>query len=390
MIYNFDEIIDRRHTNCYKYDRSLEIFGTEDVLPMWVADMDFRTPDFIFEAIRSRSEHPILGYTMLPENYFTVVADWVYSLHQWKVEENWMGFLPGIVPGLSFAVQSFTAEGDEVIIQPPVYHPFIHVVEKNNRTLVYNPLKELDGRFEMDFEDLERKITPKTKLLILCNPHNPGGRVWSRETLIRLADICAAHNITVISDEIHSDMALRNCKHVPFASVSDKAAEISVTFMAPSKTFNMPALITSYYIAPNAGLRKKFAGFLFKNELTAGNIFAYQATMAVYRHGDEWRRQMLDYVQGNIDYVVDYLKNNIPQIKPMIPEASFLVFLDCKNLGLAPEDVPAFFIKKAGLGLNDGRMFGPGGEQHMRMNVGCPRSIVVNAMENLKKAVGEL
>lgn len=387
MKYNFDEIIDRRHTDCYKYDRLQEVFGTTDVLPMWVADMDFRTPDFIFEAIRKRSEHPVLGYTSLPADYFTVIAQWIEKLHQWKVKEEWLGFLPGIVPGLSFGVQCFTQKGDEVIVQPPVYHPFIHVVEKNDRKLVYNPLKAIGGRYEMDFDDLERKITDKTKLLILCNPHNPGGRVWDRATLERLAEICVKHKITVISDEIHSDMALCDNKHIPFASLSDAAADITVTYMAPSKTFNMPGLITSYYVISNPALRRQLSTFMSKNDVGGGNIFAYQATMAAYRQGDEWRKQMLDYIQGNIDYVMGFLKENIPQIKPMKPEASFLIFLDCTGLGWSDEELPKFFVQNAKLGLNDGRMFGPGGDQHMRMNIGCPRSIVAQAMEQLKKAI---
>ena len=383
MTYNFDEIIDRRNTNCVKHDRCLEVFGTNDLLPMWVADMDFRTPDFVFDAIAKRAEHLVLGYTAPPADYFTVISEWIKKLHNWDVKEEWMGFLPGIVPGLSFAVQAYTEAGDEIIIQPPVYHPFIHCVKKNERNLVYNPLRVLDGHFEMDFDNLEKKITAKTRLFILCNPHNPGGKVWAPETLARLAEICAKHNIMVVSDEIHSDMALPGHRHVPFASVSETARNISVTFMAPSKSFNMPGLITSYYIIPNEDLRRKLKAFLEKNDLMGGNIFAYEATKAVYLHGSEWLRQMLDYVQGNIDYVADFLKKNIPQIKPMIPEASFLLFLDCKELGFEPADLQRFFIEKLKLGLNDGCMFGPGGEYYLRMNLACPRSVVEEAMKRI-------
>jgi len=387
MTYNFDEIIDRRNTGAIKLERCKALYGSDDVLPLWVADMDFRTPDFIFEAIRERCEHPILGYSMPPREFYPSLMNWVKDHHQWELKRAWIGFLPGIVPGLSFAVQSLTVPGDEVIVQPPVYYPFFHVVTNNNRVVINNPLKEIDGRYEMDFEDLESKITAKTKMFILCNPHNPGGRVWKAETLKQLADICAKHNIIVVSDEIHADMVLGNHKHIPFATVSDSAARISLTFMAPSKTFNMPGLISSSYIIPNEELRKQFVDFLEASELTGGNIFAYAATVAAYEKGEEWRTQMLDYVQGNIDYVVDFMKKNIPQIKPMIPEASFLIWLNCQELGMETDELFDFFAKKAGLGLNKGTTFGQGGEYHLRLNVACSRLILKKAMEQLSKAV---
>lgn len=387
---NFDEIIDRRDTNCIKYDRCLEVFGTNDILPMWVADMDFRTPDFIFEAIEERMKHPVLGYTILPKDYFTIISNWLKDMHDWDTKEEWMGFLPGIVPGLSFAIQIFSEIGDEVIIQPPVYHPFIHCIEKNNRKIVFNPLKMVDKHFEMDFDDLEKKITDKTKMLILCNPHNPGGKIWREETLSRLADICAKNNIIVISDEIHADMTLPGYKHTPFAKVSETAKNISITYMAPSKTFNMPGLITSYYIIPNPDLRNRLQAFLDKNELLNGNIFAYEATKAAYLNGKKWLQKMLEYVQGNIDYVVDFFKQNLPQIEPIIPEASFLIFLNCKNLGLTPENLQKLFIQKIKIGMNDGRMFGPGGENYLRINVACPRSTVVEAMNRIKTTIDNL
>jgi cystathionine beta-lyase len=387
MKYNFDEIIDRRNTGAVKVERCKALYGSENVLPLWVADMDFRTPDFIFEAIRKRCEHPILGYSMPPKEFYPSLMNWIKEHHQWEVKRQWVGFLPGIVPGLSFAVQSLTKPGDEVIVQPPVYYPFFHVVENNKRVVINNPVKTLNGKFEMDLEDLERKITPKTKLFILCNPHNPGGRVWDKETLTRLAEICMKHKIIVVSDEIHADMVLKGHKHTPFASVSKAAAQISLTFMAPSKTFNMPGLISSSYIIPNEELRKQFVGFLEASELTGGNIFAYAATVAAYENGEEWRKQMLEYVQGNIDFVVDFLSKNIPQIKPMIPEASFLVWLDCEELGMETDRLFDFFAKKAGLGLNKGTTFGPGGEYHLRLNVASSRLILKKAMKQLSVAV---
>ena len=387
MNYNFDEIIDRRNTGAIKIERCKALYGSEDVLPLWVADMDFRTPDFIFEAIRERCEHPILGYSMPPKEFYPSLINWIQNHHQWEVKRSWIGFLPGIVPGLAFAVQSLTVPGDAVIVQPPVYYPFFHVVKNNNRELINNPLKLVHGKYEMDFEDLESKITPNTKLFILCNPHNPGGRVWSAETLKRLADICVKHDIIVVSDEIHADMVLKGHKHVPFATVSESAAQISLTFMAPSKTFNMPGLISSSYIIPNEVLRHRFVDYMEASEMTGGNIFAYAASVAAYEKGEEWRKQMLEYVQGNIDYVVDFLKTNIPQIKPMYPEASFLVWLNCKELGMETDELFNFFAQKAGLGLNKGTTFGPGGEYHLRLNVACSRMILKQAMEQLAKAV---
>jgi len=387
MNYNFDEIIDRRNTGAIKIERCKALYGSEDVLPLWVADMDFRTPDFIFEAIRERCEHPILGYSMPPKEFYPSLINWIQNHHQWEVKRSWIGFLPGIVPGLAFAVQSLTVPGDAVIVQPPVYYPFFHVVKNNNRELINNPLKLVNGKYEMVFEDLESKITPNTKLFILCNPHNPGGRVWSAETLKQLADICVKHNIIVVSDEIHADMVLKGHKHVPFATVSESAAQISLTFMAPSKTFNMPGLISSSYIIPNEVLRHRFVDYMEASEMTGGNIFAYAASVAAYEKGEEWRKQMLEYVQGNIDYVVDFLKTNIPQIKPMYPEASFLVWLNCKELGMETDELFNFFAQKAGLGLNKGTTFGPGGEYHLRLNVACSRMILKQAMEQLAKAV---
>jgi cystathionine beta-lyase len=387
MTYNFDEIIDRRNTGAIKVERCKALYGSEDVLPLWVADMDFRTPDFIFEAIRERCEHPILGYSMPPKEFYPSLMNWMNDHHQWEVKRPWIGFLPGIVPGLSFAVQSLTLPGDEVIVQPPVYYPFFHVVSNNKRVLVNNPLKNINGKYEMDFMDMESKITSKTKMFILCNPHNPGGRVWSKETLNQLADICAKNNIIVVSDEIHADMVFEGHKHIPFATVSDNAAQISLTFMAPSKTFNMPGLISSSYIIPNEELRNRFVDFMEASELTGGNIFAYAATVAAYNKGEEWRKQMLGYVSDNIDFVVDFLKTNIPQIKPMIPEASFLIWLNCEELGMETDELFDFFAKKAGLGLNKGTTFGLGGEYHLRLNVACSRLILKKAMEQLSAAV---
>ena len=388
MKYDFDEIIDRRNTGAIKVERCKTLFGTEDILPLWVADMDFRTPDFILNAIRERLEHPILGYTMPPKSYYPLTVKWITEHHNWDIKRDWVGFLPGIVPGLAFAVQSLTEVGDEIIVQSPVYYPFFHVIENNHRVMVNNQLKEVDGKYVMDLEDLEQKFTSKTKLFILCNPHNPGGRVWTKEELTQFSAVCEKHNVTIISDEIHADMILPgNTPHTPLATVSEWAEQHTVTFMAPTKVFNMPGLISSTYIIANKELRERFADFLEASEMNAGNIFAYIGAVAAYEHGEEWRLQMLDYVQGNIDYIVDFLKNNVPQVKPMVPEASFLVWLDCETLGMETDELHKFFSLKAGLGLNKGTIFGAGGEYHLRLNVACSRRVLEQAMTQLQEAV---
>ena len=390
MNYNFDEIIDRHNTGAIKIEKCKALFGTDDLIPLWVADMDFRTPEFITNSIIQRLEHPILGYTTACEDYYQSVLNWIEHLHHWKVERQWLGFLPGIVPGLAFSVNAFTQPNDEIIVQPPVYPPFLNVPTKNDRKVVYNPLKEINGRFEMDFDDLERKITGRTRLFILCNPHNPGGRAWDKDTLIQLAEICYKHGILVVSDEIHSDMALPGNRHTPFATASELAEQNSITYMAPSKTFNMAGLISSSYIIPNKDIRKKFSEYLENSELANGNIFAYFAARAAYQNGTEWLKQMIDYIQGNMEYVVDFLHQHVPQIKPMIPQASFLIWLDCSGMNMNSNEIQDFMVKKAKLGLNKGITFGPGGERHLRLNIGCPRSVLNEAMSLLKKAMDEI
>lgn len=385
--YNFDEIIERKGTNCVKFDGLMENFNREDLLPLWVADMDFRTPDFIVEALKRRCEHEVFGYPIAPDSYFKSIIEWVHYKHNWKIERDWISYIPGIVKGIAFAIQCFTQKGDKVIIQPPVYHPFRLVPENMGREVVYNPLKIVDGSYQMDFEQLESVIDDSCKMLILSNPHNPGGIVWRKDTLIRLADICSRRGIMVISDEIHAEMAYPQYTHHPFATVSEAAASCSITFMAPSKTFNIAGIVTSYAIVPNSELRERFYSFLEAGEFNAGTIFAYTATEAAYTYGAEWLQQMRMYIMENVRYVDDFCKNNLPNIKVYQPEASFLIWLDCTNMGLSQNELVEMFKEKAGLALNDGSIFGPGGEGHMRLNIGCPRSMLEKAMMALKKAV---
>jgi cystathionine beta-lyase len=385
--YNFDQIIDRRGTDCVKVDLLEERFGKKDLTALWVADMDFRTPDFIVDAIRKRCEHEIFGYTFASDAYYNSIIDWVHYKHNWQIQKEWLAYIPGIVKGIGFVLQCFTQPGDKVIIQPPVYHPFRLVPQHMKREVVFNPLKIVDGKYEMDFDHLESIIDEKCKVLILCSPHNPAGIVWSKETLIRLAEICNRHQILVIADEIHAEMNYPQFRHYPFASVSPEAAACSITFMAPSKTFNIAGIVTSYAIVPDEKIRTEFYRFLEAGELSDGTIFAYTATTAAYTYGAEWLQQMRSYVMENVRTVDQFLKTHIPKIKVYPPQASFLVWLDCRELNLTHEELVYLFKDKAGLALNDGKMFGPGGEGFMRMNVGCSKRIIEQALNALKKAV---
>lgn len=385
--YNFDEVIERRGTNCVKYDALKERYGNGDLTPLWVADMDFRTPDFIVNAIRKRCEHEIFGYTFGSDSYYNSIIEWVDYKQNWKIKREWLSYIPGIVKGIGFVIQCFTKPGDKVIIQPPVYHPFRIVPESMKREVVNNPLKLVNGVYEMDFEQLESVIDEQCKVLILCNPHNPGGIVWKKDTLVKLADICAKHNILVISDEIHAEMAYPQFTHHPFATVSNAAANCSITFMAPSKTFNIAGIVTSYSIVPNEKIRQEFYEFLEAGELGDGTIFAYTATEAAYTYGAEWLQQMRMYVMENVRFVDEFFKTKLPKIKVYPPQASFLVWLDCRDLKLSQDDLVHLFLNKAGILLNDGSMFGPGGEGYMRLNVGCPRSVLDKALNALKKAI---
>ena len=390
-MYDFDEIIDRRGTRCDKVDSLKDMFGRSDLIPMWVADMDFRTPDFITDALRRRLDHPILGYPLTGSDYFRIVSDWVYSLHGWRVDPSAFRFIPGIVKGLILAEHCLLQRGDRVIIQPPVYHPFRLVPEGNGREVVCNPLRERpDGSYEMDFENLERVVDAKCRMLILSNPHNPGGIVWDRATLVRLADFCAARGMVVLADEIHCDLALWGARHIPFASVSEAAARCSITFGAPTKTFNIAGVVSSYAIVPDEALRRRFFAWLEANELDAPNLFAPIATIAAFRHGEAWRRELIRYIEGNVEEVIGFCARELPAIRPLRPRASYLVWLDCRALGLGHEELVRLFVERAGLALNDGAMFGKEGEGFMRLNVGAPRAVIRRALERLRDAVAAL
>ena len=385
MNFNFDEIIDRRHTDAVKYDGMKEMWGRTDLIPLWVADMDFATAPFITEAIKKRCENPVLGYTCKPDSYYQAIIRWNKQRYGLEVEKEMIGFVPGIVPGIGMAMNAFTEKGDKVMIQPPVYHPFRWLTERNGRTLVLNPLKWEDGMLRMDLDAFRQQIKG-CKLFILCNPHNPGGVVWKEEELKAVAEICSEEGVLIFSDEIHADLTLPPCTHRPFALVSEKARMNCVTFMSPSKAFNMPGLTASHVLIFNSKLRRKFRQYMDACELDLGHAFAFLAVEAAYSYGTEWLDQCLAYIQGNIDYVDTFLKAHAPKIKVIRPQASYLVWLDCRELGMTQDQLNDFFVEKARLALNDGAMFGVEGVGFMRLNIASPRSVIEQAMKQLAEA----
>lgn len=384
--YNFDEIIARRGTSCVKHDMLNEVFGTDDLLPMWVADMDFKTPDFIVNAVKERCNHEVFGYTFAPEHYKMAVLNWMQK--HYHIETKWKNihFIPGIVQGIAFVLQAFTNPGDNVLITTPVYPPFINVPHRSGRRFVSSSLKTVDGRFTFDFADLEEKAK-LCKVMILANPHNPGGTVWTKEELQQVATICKRHNVLVIADEIHADLTLPGHKHTSFTTVSDEALHNSITFIAPSKTFNMAGLASSICYVPDPDIKKQFFGFLDANELSLGTLFAYVAADAAFSKGEDWLQQLLSYLQGNIDFTEDYLKTNLPQITMMKPQASFLLWMDFRALVLPHKELVDFLITQAKVGLNSGIDYGPDGEGFMRMNIGTPRANIEEALRRIHDAL---
>lgn len=388
--FDFDRVIDRRGSGALKCDALGERYGNPDLLPLWVADMDFATPRCVTDALRKMlDDNPVLGYMCGSAEWRRAVIDWQASHHGQVIRPEELSYIPGVVKGIGMAINALTAEGEGVIIQPPVYHIFSHVIRGNRRRVVDNPLRlGPDGRYEMDFEGLERLASDSaTRLLILSNPHNPGGRVWPAETLRRVAEVCHRHGVTVISDEIHADMTLWGNRHTPFATVSPEAAEVSITLGAPSKVFNMPGIVSAWSVVPNDTLRRRFYSWLQANEFDEAATPSVTATIAAYRHGEPWRQAMLRYVEENIRLVERECAESLPGIVPLRPEASFLVWLDCRGLGVSHSKLVELFEKRAGLALNQGEMFGPGGTGFMRMNVAAPRSIIAEALRRLRRAL---
>jgi len=390
MKYNFDEITPREGTGCFKYDIRKDYFGKADVIPMWVADMDFKTPDFVLEAIRKRTEHEILGYSIRSEGFYQSAIDWFRNRQRWEIQRDWMIFTPGVVPALNFAINAFSKTGEKVILQPPVYHPFFHVIKGNGRKILENPLKLVNGKYTMDLDQLAGKLDPDVKMILISHPHNPVSRVWQKDELNDLASLCIEKKIIMISDEIHSDLILPGHEHIPLASISEEIADMTVTCVAPSKTFNLAGLSTSLAIISNEKLRKHFSHQIERSHLWLGNIFGNVALETAYRGGDDWVNQLIEYLSGNVDYLRAFLEKELPQIKLIEPQATYLLWLDMSALEMTDDELKQFMIEEAGLGCNDGPSFGTGGSGFQKMNVGCPRSVLKQALGQLKEAVDQL
>ena len=385
--YNFDEIIPRKGTGCVKHDALELFFGRDDLMPMWVADMDFRTPDFIMEALRRRCEHEVLGYAMAEDGYWQAVWQWLKKHYSIDCGREELHFIPGIVAGISFVMQAMTQPGEGMLVTTPVYPPFLNLPQNGHRQLVCSPLQVVDGRFAIDFEDLEWRAH-QCRWMVLSNPHNPGGTVWGEEVLRKVADICYRNNVNVISDEIHADMTLPGHRHVSFSTVSQHAKDISITFMAPSKTFNMAGLGSSVCYCPNESLRKRFFGYLDGYEVAGGNIFAFVGAEAAFAHGEEWLRQMLQYLEGNVEFLRNWLEKKMPAVKAVLPEASYLAWLDFTALGKSHEELKDALINRARVALNDGTTFG--GKDYrccFRINLGCPRAVLEECLDRICAAV---
>jgi cystathionine beta-lyase len=364
--------------------------GLDDLVPLWIADMDFQAPSEVVEAIKERAAHPIYGYTETPEGYYNALINWMDKRHGWKgIEKDWILFTPGVVAGFSVAIQAFSQPGDKVVIQPPVYHNFKRQVLGTGRQLVENPLKIVNGQYRMDFKDLEQKIDDRTKMIILCSPHNPVGRVWTRDELEKLADICEKKDIIIVSDEIHHDLVLEDIKHTPTALLSEDAMQRTVTQVAPSKTFNLAGLINANSIIPNKKLREDYITQLTKGSGHA-NIFGKIAHEAAYTKGEAWLEELLVYLRGNLKYLEEFLAEKLPDFKLYPLEGTYLAWIDCSSLDMNDEELNDFMLKKAKLWMDEGKQFGTGGSMFMRINIACPRSILEKALESLEKAVSKL
>ncbi|MCM1449401.1 MAG: PatB family C-S lyase [Clostridiales bacterium] len=385
--YNFDQIIDRHGSGAIKYDDLQLNFGSEDLIPMWIADMDFAVCPEITETLRQRMFHPIYGYSSPAESYWQSILDWLDSRHDFKVGRQEITYIPGVVKGIGYAINFFSKPGDKIIIQPPVYHPFRIVTEGNDRVVLPNPLIKTEDSYRMDIEGLERIAkAEKPAMMILCNPHNPIGIQWDENTLKEVARIARENNFIVVSDEIHGDLMLNGRRHIPFLAVSDDARAVGIMLGAPSKTFNIPGMVSSWCVVKNPALRDPFFHWLDVNEFNAPTFVATLATEAAYRNGESWLSQALQYISENIDFTEQYLAERLPQIKAIRPEASFLVWLDCRGLGMEQEDLVKTFVNRAHLALNDGSMFGNEGKGYMRLNVACPRETLTLALEHLVDA----
>lgn len=392
MQYDFDQVIDRRNTRSSKWDNVGPRVGNPNALPMWVADMDFRAPQPVVDALRERVELGIFGYPFAHQDFFQAVAQWQRRCHNWEVDKSAVLYVSSVIPAMFSAVQCLTKPGDKVLIQRPVYYPFTHAIEDNGRVVANCPLMERDGHYEIDFEALEETAAdPDVKLMLLCNPHNPAGRVYTREELQKIGRICLRYNVLIFSDEIHGDIVYAGHHHIPIASLSPELSQITVTAVAPSKTFNLAGLRTAAVIAENEQLRRRIAAQFETNKCALVSTFGLDGCIAAYQHGEEYLDQLLTYLQGNIDFLDHYLKERMPKIKLIKPEGTFLMWLDCRELGITDKELDELFTQRAEVALDRGVWFGPEeGRGFMRMNIGCPRSTLERALEKIQDVYSTL
>ena len=390
MKFNFDKIIDRTNNFSAKWSEMNKNFGTNNLLPMWVADMDFLTAPCVMEALKDRLEQGIFGYTTRPSSYNESIVNWLDNRFSWKINQEWLMFSPAVITSISLLIQNLTQKNDKIMIQEPVYSPFHSIVESNERNLVISPLVKLDdGSYVMDYEDIEAKIKD-VKVFILCNPHNPVGRVWTREELTRLGEICLKHNVLVISDEIHSDIILKNHKHTPFASISKEFRENTITCMAPTKTFNLAGLQSSFLVISNPYYYEVMDKAFSILDIKRNNAFSLVATEAAYNYGEDWLYELIKYIEDNVDFAIDYIKNHIPQLKVKKPEGTYLLWVDFSNLNVDKEDLKNALINKGRIALSDGSSFGIGGDGYYRINLACPRSMVLEGLKRIEFAINSL
>lgn len=389
MKYNFDELVERSNPSCMKWSKKLlrEYYEDEDCIPMWIADMDFKSPQPVIEAILQRANHGVFGYETLTDEFLEAAVSWQKKRNNWTIEKDWILFTPGVIPALNYMLKTFCVPGDRVVIQTPVYYPFQNIIQSNGCHVENNPLIIKDGKYTFNFEELD-SITknPRVKLIFLCSPHNPVGRVWSIEELTRLGEICIKNNVLIVADEIHSDLVYKNYKHIPFASISEKFAQNTIACVAPTKTFNMAGIQASNIIVKNDKLRGELGNKLFSMGINP-NSFACVAQVAAYTQGEEWLEQLLEYLEGNIRFIDEFIKNNLPKVKFIIPEGTYLGWLDFSKLVNDQDLLRQTMIKKAKVALDDGFIFGKGGENFQRINFACPRQTLEKVLLRIKTSL---
>lgn len=390
MTINFDQPVDRKNTGSMKWDLVDTIYRGEDLLPLWVADMDFQVPSEIIEAIKNRVDHGVFGYPKHAKSCDQAIKNWVHRHFHWDISEQAILYTSGVVPTIGHIIREFTDENDEIIIQTPVYPPFFSLVTNNNRKLLQNPLKYSEGKYEMDFEQLESIITPKTKLLILCNPHNPVGRVWTKDELEQLAQICRKHDLLIVSDEIHADLVYEKHQHIPIASLSKEIAERTFTLLAPTKTFNLAAFQISYCIIENRQLYSQLKQSLTKQFLHMTNLFGELVLEVAYTYGDEWLRELKKYIQANYQFTKEYIEKNMPKLSVIEPEGTYLLWIDCSKLPFTAEQRKNWLVKEAKVALNHGPTFGKEGEHFERMNIACSRKTLEEGLDRIYRAYQKL